>query len=65
MATHRAFSETGYASGFADLKRALCDMDGVEYIRDRAILHGDFRDAAVYDHYEELFQAAVPGNARG
>ena len=56
VGTHFAYSDTGYASGFADLKRALCDMDGVEHIRDRAILYGDPRDAEVYGRYKELFQ---------
>src|SRR5829696_6523612 len=48
VGTHFAYSNTGYATGFADLKSALCDMDGVEHIRDRAILYGDLRDAEVY-----------------
>ena len=41
VATHFAFSDSGYATGFADLKSALCDMDGVEHIRDTAVLYGD------------------------
>jgi hypothetical protein len=54
--THFAFSDSGYATGFADLKSALCDMDGGEHIRDRAIPYWDSRDAEVYDLYKQLFQ---------
>ena len=56
VGTHFAFNSTGYATGFADLKSALCDMDGVENIRDTAVLFGDSRDTAIYDRYKELFQ---------
>ena len=56
VGTHFAFNSTGYATGFADLKSALCDMDGVEHIRDNAVLYGDSRDTAIYGRYKELFQ---------
>ena len=56
VGTHFAFNSTGYATGFADLKSALCDMDGVENIRDTAVLFGDSRDTAIYGRYKELFQ---------
>jgi hypothetical protein len=55
VSTHFAYSETGYATNFSDLKSALCEMDGVENIRDKATLFGDARDAAVYDRYKQLF----------
>jgi hypothetical protein len=55
VATHFAFNGSGYATGFADLKSALCDMDGVENIRDNAVLYGDSRDTAIYDRYKALF----------
>ena len=56
VGTHFAYSDTGYASGFADLKSALCDMDGVEHIRDRAILYGDPRT--------QRFMAATRNSSR-
>jgi hypothetical protein len=55
VSTHFAFSDTGYATNFLDLKSALCEMDGVENIRDKATLFGDERDPAVYERYKQLF----------
>ena len=55
VSTHFGYNDTGYATNFLDLKSALCDMNGVENIRDKASLFGDARDTAVYDRYKQLF----------